>query len=129
MGEADDLKGGSAGDERIGALQASMNEHGVDLVIVGPTTNMRYLTGYGAMSVERITVLLVARDRVAMVMPYFDADEFRDATGLDAVFEWTDKQGPDEAIDDAFGQLSLTGATAIAAVDDELRFDFFTRLR
>lgn len=39
------------------------------------------------MSVERITVLLVTPDSVAMVMPYFDADEFRQATGLDAVFE------------------------------------------
>jgi Xaa-Pro aminopeptidase len=81
MAKAQDLKRGSSGGERIEALQASMNEHGVDLVIVRRTTNMRYLTGYGAMAVERITVLLVTRDRVAMVMPYFDADEFRDATG------------------------------------------------
>jgi Xaa-Pro dipeptidase len=129
MAKAQDLERGSSGSERIEALQASMNEHGVDLVIVGPTTNMRYLTGYGAMAVERITVLLVTRDRVAMVMPYFDADEFRYATGLDAVFEWTDKQGPDEAIDQAFRKLSLSGTKATAAVDDELRFDFLTRLR
>ena len=43
MAKAQDLKRGSSGGERIEALQASMNEHGVDLVIVGPTTNMRYL--------------------------------------------------------------------------------------
>ena len=115
--------------ERVEALQASMNEYATELVVVGPTTNMRYLTGYHAMAVERITVLLVTRDGVAMVMPYFDADEFRDATGLDAVFEWTDKQGPAEAIDQAFGALGLSGTKVIAAVDDELRFDFFTRLR
>lgn len=115
--------------ERIQALQASMDDHGVDLVIVGPTSNMRYLTGYGAMAVERITVLLVTRDRVAMVMPSFDAGEFRDATGLDEVFEWTDMQGPDDAIDRAFRELSLAGTKATAAVDDELRFDFLTRLR
>jgi Xaa-Pro aminopeptidase len=129
MAAAQDLKHGSPGGERIEALQASMNEHAVDLVVVGPTSNMRYLTGYGAMAVERITVLLVTRDRVAMVMPYFDADEFREATGLDAVFEWTDKHGPDGAIDDAFRHLSLPGTKATAAVDDELRFDFLTRLR
>jgi Xaa-Pro dipeptidase len=115
--------------ERVEALQASMNEHGTELVVVGPTTNMRYLTGYHAMAVERITVLLVTRDRVAMVMPYFDADEFRDATGLDAVFEWTDRQGPAEAIKHAFHALGLSGTKAIAGVDDELRFDFFTWLR
>jgi Xaa-Pro aminopeptidase len=129
MAKAQDLKRGSPGGERVEALRASMNEHGVDLVVVGPTTNMRYLTGYQAMAVERITVLLVTRDRVAMIMPSFDADEFRDATGLDALFEWTDKQGPDGAIDQAFGALGLSGTKAAAAVDDELRFDFLTRLR
>ena len=128
MAKAQDLKRGSVG-ERIEALQASMSDHGVDLVVVGPTANMRYLTGYGAMAVERITVLLVTRDHVAMVMPYFDADEFRNATGLDAVFEWTDKQGPDGAIDQAFRELSLSSTKATAAVDDELRFDFLTRVR
>ena len=130
MAEANDLKVvPPVLMERVEALQASMNEQATELVVVGPTTNMRYLTGYHAMAVERITVLLVTRDGVAMVMPYFDADELRDATGLDAVFEWTDKQGPAEAIDQAFRALGLSGTKSIAAVDDELRFDFFTRLR
>jgi Xaa-Pro dipeptidase len=115
--------------ERVEALQATMHEHGTDLVVVGPTTNMRYLTGYSPMAVERITVLLVTLDAVATVMPYFDADEFRHTTGLDAVFEWADKQGPSDAIDQAFRSLGLSARTAIAAVDDELRFDFFTQLR
>jgi Xaa-Pro aminopeptidase len=114
--------------ERVEALQAKMPEHGTDLVVVGPTTNMRYLTGYSPMAVERITVLLVSLDAVAMVMPYFDADEFRNTTGLDAVFEWADKQGPSEAIEQAFRSLGLS-APVVAAVDDELRFDFLTQLR
>jgi Xaa-Pro aminopeptidase len=94
--------------ERVEALQATLRERGTDLVVVGPTTNMRYLTGYRPMAVERITVLLVAPDAVAMVMPYFDADEFRHATGLDAVFEWTDKQGPSDAIEQAFRAIGLS---------------------
>ena len=106
-----------------------MHDQGIDLVVVGPTSNMRYLTGYRAMAVERITVLLVNLDAVAMVIPYFDADEFREATGLDAVFEWADKQGPSEAIEQAFDSLGLSVGQAIAAVDDELRFDFLTQLR
>ena len=55
-----------------------MHEHGTDLSVVDPTTNMRYLTGYSPMAVERITVLLVTVDAVAMVMPYFDALAVRD---------------------------------------------------
>jgi Xaa-Pro aminopeptidase len=115
--------------ERIQALQASMNQNGVDLVVVGPTSNLRYLTGYSAMAIERITVLLVTSTRVAMVMPDFDSDEFRDATGIDAIFEWADKNGPAGAIDRAFETLRLSDSRPVAAIDDELRFDFLTRLR
>ena len=115
--------------ERVEALQAAMHAQGTELVVVGPTTNMRYLTGYSPMAVERITVLLVTGDAVAMVMPYFDADEFRHTTSLDAVFEWADKTGPSDAIERAFRSLGLPAKKPIAAVDDELRFDFFTQLR
>ncbi|HYO61851.1 MAG TPA: Xaa-Pro peptidase family protein [Actinomycetota bacterium] len=115
--------------ERLTALQRAMETHGYDLVVVGPTANMRYLTGYRAMAVERITVLLVTRDAAAMVMPDFDAGEFRDTTGLEAVFEWSDKNGPAGAIGEAFRSLGLSANDASAAVDDELRFDFFTQLR
>jgi Xaa-Pro aminopeptidase len=115
--------------ERVEALQATMHDRGTDLVVVGPTTSMRYLTGYSPMAVERITVLLVTLDAVAMVMPYFDADEFRHVTGLDAVFEWSDKQGPADAIEQAFRSLGLSARPPTSAVDDELRFDFLTLLR
>ncbi|HZA42005.1 MAG TPA: Xaa-Pro peptidase family protein [Actinomycetota bacterium] len=115
--------------ERIEALQSAMDEHGTELVVVGPTTNMRYLTGYNAMAVERITVLLVTRDRVAMVLPYFDADEFKETTGLDSVFEWADAKGPSGAVEQAFRALGCYGKKVVTAIDDELRFDFFTQLR
>jgi Xaa-Pro aminopeptidase len=115
--------------ERLEALQRALDAHGCDLVVVGPTANLRYLTGYRAMAVERITVLLVTRDAAAMVLPDFDAGELRETTGLEAVFEWADKHGPAAAIDDAFRSLGLSGKSVSAAVDDELRFDFFTRLR
>jgi Xaa-Pro dipeptidase len=114
---------------RLEALQRSMDDHGIELVVVGPTSNMRYLTGYAAMAVERITALLVTTHQVAVVLPDFDAAEFRETTGFDAVFEWADEQGPVDAIDQAFRALGLSGRKPIAAVDDELRLDFFTRVR
>jgi Xaa-Pro aminopeptidase len=114
--------------ERIPALQAAMVDRSVDLVVVGPSANMRYLVGYRALAVDRITVLLVTTDAVAMVIPYFDADEFRDVTGLDGVFEWADKQGAGSAIEKAFRAVGAP-ANPVTAVDDELRFDFLTQLR
>lgn len=119
----------AAGPGRVETLQAVMRERGVDLVVVGPSANMRYLTGYRAMAVERITVLLVTPGAVAMVMPYFDADEFRRFTGIDAVFEWRDSEGPQGAIEQALTTLDVAAGRVRAAVDDELRFDFWTQLR
>jgi Xaa-Pro dipeptidase len=113
---------------RIEALQSAMRERGVDLVVVGPTTNMRYLLGYKAMAVDRITVLLVTSDAVAMVIPYFDAEEFRHVTGLDQVYEWSDKQGADGAIERAFGSIGAS-SDPTSVVDDELSFSFLTQLR
>ncbi|HJR44693.1 MAG TPA: Xaa-Pro peptidase family protein [Actinomycetota bacterium] len=115
--------------ERVERLRTLMNERGIEVAVIGPTTNMRYLTGYSPMAVERITILLVTLDGVAMVMPYFDADEFRDASGIDSVWEWRDKHGPGAAIEQAFEALGLLGRKQAAAVDDELRFDFYTWLR
>lgn len=115
--------------ERLEALRATMREQGTDLLVVGPSANMRYLTGYSAMAVERITVLLVTADSVAMVMPYFDAGEFKEATGFETVFEWRDQHGPADALAKAFRSLDLDGTRPSVAVDDELRFDFFTQLR
>lgn len=114
---------------RIESLRASMREREVDLVVVGPSANMRYLTGYRAMAVERITVLLVTADDLAMVMPDFDAGEFRQDTGLEAVFEWNDSKGPRDAIEGAFRTLDVSATGVRAVVDDELRFDFWTHLR
>lgn len=115
-------------DARVEMLRRAMRDEGVDLVVVGPSANLRYLTGYRAMAVERITVLLVSPDALAMVMPYFDAGEFRELTGIDEVFEWRDSQGPRDAIEGAFRALDVAPG-AQAAVDDELRFDFWSLLR
>ena len=114
--------------ERVRALQAAMREQAVDLVIVGPTANMRYLIGYRAAAMERVTVLLVTQESAAAVLPYFEANEFTQNTGLEAVFEWEDRQGPRDAISRAASYLDLP-PLPVAAIDDELRFDFFMEFR
>lgn len=112
---------------RIGALQGAMAEHDLDLVVVGPTSNLRYLVGYRASAFERITVLLVSQNAAAMVLPSFDRDEFVAQTRLDDAFGWTDKQGPRAALDAAFRSVGASPRNAL--VDDELRFDHYALLR
>ena len=111
---------------RLDALRDAMETADIDLVVIGPTANLRYLLGYRAMAIERITVLLVSRNSAAMVLPEFDRGEFVESTGFERAFGWTDAAGPERAIAAAFGEAGLVRR---ALVDDELRFDFFTLLR
>jgi Xaa-Pro aminopeptidase len=115
-------------DDRLGALRAAMQERGVDVVVVGPTANLRYLLGYDALAVERITVLLVARDTAVMLMPDFDVREFREQTGFEPVVGWADKRGPAPSVAEALALLGELPERPRVAFDDELRFSFLLDL-
>jgi Xaa-Pro aminopeptidase len=113
---------------RLPALQAAMEEEGVDLVVVGPTANLRYLLGYRALSVDRLTTLLVSRDAAVMVLPDFDEAEFVAATGLGETAPWPDRFGPEDAVTRALGRMAV-GPDPRTLVDDELPFGFLMEFR
>jgi len=52
-------------EQRIGGLAATMRAGSVDLAVVGPGSDLRYLTGYHALALERPTLLLVRADGTA----------------------------------------------------------------
>lgn len=114
---------------RLGTIQEAMAERGVDLVVIGPTANLRYALGFRALPTDRLTALVVSRDAAVMVMPDFEAPEFIEATGFEAVVPWADRVGPAPAVEEAFARLGSLPAEPRAVVDDELPFQFFTHLR
>jgi Xaa-Pro aminopeptidase len=115
--------------DRLGALRKAMAETGTDLVVVGPSANLRYLLGYRALAGDRITTLLVTSSSAVMLMPDFDVDEFVAATGHEQVVPWSDKVGPGPAVAEAFGRLDGLPEDPVSLVDDELPFAFLTHLR
>ena len=114
---------------RLGTIQEAMAERGVDLVVIGPTSNLRYALGFRALPTDRLTALVVSRDSAVMVMPDFESAEFLEATGFEAVVPWADRIGPAPAVADAFERLGPLPASPTTVVDDELPFQFFTHLR
>jgi Xaa-Pro aminopeptidase len=106
-----------------------MEERGVDLVVIGPTSNLRYALGFRALPTDRLTALVVSRDSAVVVMPDFESPEFLEATGFDAVVPWADRIGPAPAVAEAFERLGDLPASPKTVVDDELPFQFFTHLR
>lgn len=112
---------------RLSAIQEEMARQQVDLVVVGPSSNLRYAVGFRALVTDRLTALLVSRDAAVMVMPDFEAPEFVEETGMD-VAVWADRTGPAPAVAEAFERLALSPQPR-TLVDDELPFQFFTHLR
>ncbi|MEA2661444.1 MAG: Creatinase/Prolidase N-terminal domain, partial [Chloroflexota bacterium] len=51
----------SATANRLAAIQEAMTERGVDLVVIGPTSSLRYAIGFRALPTDRLTVLVVSR--------------------------------------------------------------------
>lgn len=112
---------------RIPLLQDAMGEHGVDVCVVAPAENMRYLLGYRAMAGDRLTALIVSRDGAVMVMPDFDVAEFASVAGRPPVIPWSDREGPARAVEAAFAELASPAGASV--VDDELPFGYFADVR
>ena len=112
---------------RVELLQREMAARGVGVCVIGPSENLRYLLGYDAMALERLTALVVSQTGAAMILPELDAAEFAAVDGRPAALAWNDRAGPAGAVEEAFARVgSVDGA---ALVDDELPFAFFAQLR
>jgi Xaa-Pro aminopeptidase len=113
--------------DRLALLQREMATRGVGVCVIAPSENLRYLLGYDAMAVERLTALVVSQSGATMILPDFDAAEFAAVDGRPSVVPWADRQGPAGAVEEAFAQVGSVDGTAL--VDDELPFAFYARVR
>ena len=112
---------------RVAILQREMSAHGIGVCVIGPSENLRYVLGYDAMAVERLTALVVSPTGAAMILPDFDAAEFAAVDGRPPVTTWSDRHGPAKAVEEAFALVGSVDGPAL--VDDELPFAFFAHLR
>jgi Xaa-Pro aminopeptidase len=114
--------------DRLPKLQEAMRGEGVDLAVVGPSSNLKYLIGYDAFALDRLTVLLATTDSSVMVLPGFDAEEFVRITGVEHVASWTDQAGYSTALRGAIQELGLPSGPTVA-IDGGLPFGFFLQLK
>lgn len=109
--------------DRLDRLRARMRETGTDLVAVGPTSNLLWLSGVHAHGDERPVMELVTQDFAAMLMPALNADSVRTRTGL-PFFEWADADGPQGALQRMLTAADVVGRPVTVAVDETMRTDF-----
>ncbi len=95
---------------RLARMQAAMAAAGIDVTVLVPGTNLRYLSGIGFSTKLRLACLLIPQHGAAqMVLPTMEAPRAQAAAQFPiAVQAWDDGDGPTVALQSAFGALGIT---------------------
>ncbi len=115
--------------DRLGAAQAVLRDAGLDALLVGPSADLRYLVGYDAHAMERLTLLVLPADGPAhLVLPELEVTsaEASGAAAQVALAPWSETEDPIALV---AGLLEAAGATGSLAVSDVLFTMFTLRLQ
>ncbi|ARO13766.1 proline dipeptidase [Ketogulonicigenium robustum] len=110
-------------ETRLAALRASMAQAQIDLLVLGPGSNMHWVLGFHTHPDERPCLLMVTATGIGMVMPALNAEEARKHDAALTLWTWSDAEGPQAALDQAIAALGA-GTARKVAVDDAMRTDF-----
>ncbi|MGB0112326.1 MAG: Xaa-Pro peptidase family protein [Ilumatobacteraceae bacterium] len=81
--------------DRLARVRAAMAEQEIDTLLLSVGHDLPYLTGYTAMPLERLTMLVVPRTAGAiMVIPALEAPRVREVAGVFDLLPWTETQDP-----------------------------------
>lgn len=109
--------------DRLARLRARMAQTNTDLVALGPTSHMAWLSGADPHGDERPVLLLVSQTHAGFLMPALNANSVRQATDLP--FEtWADDAGPAAALDRLLASCGNCGPGQNVALDETMRADF-----
>jgi Xaa-Pro aminopeptidase len=109
--------------DRLARVRAAMSERQVDTLLVSVGHDLPYLTGYEAMPLERLTMLVVPRDGDAtLVIPRLEAPRVTDQPGVFDLLPWSETEDPSAIV----GKLA-TGAVQVA-IGDQMWARFLVEL-
>jgi len=109
--------------ERLARARARMHELGVDVLLLSTGADLPYLTGYEAMPLERLTMLVVPRDGDAtMVIPRLEAPRVVEQPGVFALRPWNETDDPSAIV------AELAAGAGTAAVGDQMWARFLVEL-
>jgi Xaa-Pro aminopeptidase len=99
--------------ERMDRVRDAMAGAGVDVVLLSVGPDLPWLTGYEAMPLERLTMLVVPRDaHPVLVVPALEAPRVVERPDVFAVDPWSEEQDPVARV------AELVGAAGTVAVGD-----------
>jgi Xaa-Pro aminopeptidase len=109
--------------ERLDRARNEMDAHGVDLLLVSVGSDLPYLTGYTAMPLERLTMLVVPRDGDAtLVVPRLEAPRVVEHGSVFSIRPWDETDDPVALV------ASLVARPGLVAVGDTMWARFLVEL-
>ena len=110
-------------DTRVALLRESMVRRNVEICVIGPTSNLVWLTGLIPHGDERPVLLFVGRRRCGMLIPEVNAASQRSATAV-PFYTWSDGDGPRAALCALISDVSEPGPDRTVALDEAMRTSF-----
>ena len=100
-----------------------MADLGIDVLLLSVGHDLPYLTGYYAMPLERLTMLVVPRDADAtMIVPRLEAPRVHEQPGAFHLLPWGETEDPTAIV------AGLVGAARSVAVGDQMWARFLVEL-
>lgn len=103
-------------------VRSRLAAQGIELLAVGPSSNMRYLLGYVPHPDERPCLLLLTPEGEHFLVPDVNLADAKTNVHIELT-SYSDEDGPGRAAAEALGRLGI-GSTASVALDGPMRTAF-----
>jgi len=112
--------------DRLASIQRRLGATEAAAVVVSPSRNLQYLTGFADEPSERALFLILPADREPRwFTPDLAAQQLTERTPIEVVRTWTDAEGPEEPLFRLLDELDLDGKHVLV---EETMWARFTQL-
>lgn len=109
--------------DRLARVRSAMSEHGIDTVLLSVGHDLPYLTGYTAMPLERLTMLVLPREGEAtLLIPALEAPRVVEQPGVFDLLAWGETEDPTAIV------ARLASGSHRVAVGDQMWARFLVEL-
>ncbi len=111
--------------DRLHRVQQAMRAQDISWLLLGPSADLFYLTGFDAHVSERLNLLMLPADGdPSLVVPQLEAPNVGDAANLVSLQSWADHESPVDLV-----ASSVSGDVGTVAVGNHLYSAFLLRIQ
>lgn len=92
-------------NQRILRAQELMLDQNIDLAIITPGVNFRYLTGHSAVALERLTALIIAQEDFWLIVPELELHQTQELHKDTEILSWQETEDPYQLIKSKLSNL------------------------